>query len=397
MPALLSALDKLREWARIFRHSDIANEWKRHGHGGPQHAVLHLDSNADWGTTGELVERAFRFKADLALFSTEIVGLPVLPTADDWQWLEAVRCILRNVGQMTNVLQGRLSRACQIMPILMEFKYQMDEADEEADEEKMSEEMTAKLQQLKAACKDEVSRIISFHLQKPWPHQPAGTNLAHDLLKKCRIDSLYDLLQVCSLPCTACTYIDDEEHAEICHKFERLCLKILDLPGEPEDFQQPDELQPAAGAKKKLTEAEKFFKRRRLKGPCEAAGPPHSPQQKVVVDCRSMYTDKSLPEATSAARILNFWRSHGDTRYESIMKAINFLIGLPAGNGDVERIFGKCKSVFTPQRKQCSLNNVLLNVNAPQLNMNGYPTMADLLKALGLEWDDVEDEDVPDE
>ena len=66
------------------------------------------------------------------------------------------------------------------------------------------------------------------------------------------------------------------------------------------------------------------------------------------------------------------------TRYAEIIGPLEFLLSLPACNGEVERVFGKCKAVLTPWRKQNALNNVLLRANAPFFELPGYPVQADL-------------------
>ena len=58
------------------------------------------------------------------------------------------------------------------------------------------------------------------------------------------------------------------------------------------------------------------------------------------------------------------------------MPAIRILLGIPAGNGGVERIFGKAKAVLGPHRLLNRLACLYLRVNAPQLQMEGYPSRA---------------------
>ena len=53
-------------------------------------------------------------------------------------------------------------------------------------------------------------------------------------------------------------------------------------------------------------------------------------------------------------------------------KGIRILLSIPAGNAALERWFGKLRSLLSPWRKTNQLVPAYLNINAPQLAMDGY-------------------------
>ena len=107
---------------------------------------------------------------------------------------------------------------------------------------------------------------------------------------------------------------------------------------------------------------------------------PHltSHEMRVVAQVRAFLVAPSTPGASSAARLLTWWRIQGPRHYPDLLPGVRILLGLSAGNGALERLFGQARYLLTPQRLNNDLSALLLKANAPQLGLPGYakPTAA---------------------
>ena len=96
-------------------------------------------------------------------------------------------------------------------------------------------------------------------------------------------------------------------------------------------------------------------------------------EQRVVAQVRAFLTSGSAPGPGNARRILQWWRVNGPAHYADLMPGVRILLSLPAGNGGVERFFGKAKWLLSAHRLLNQLTCLYLRVNCPQLGVEGYP------------------------
>ena len=68
-----------------------------------------------------------------------------------------------------------------------------------------------------------------------------------------------------------------------------------------------------------------------------------------------------------------WWVSPSAEGHQYLAPVARFLLSLPAGNGDVERYFGRLGELWSDAQRQSSLEeHCLLACHGPQLGMSGY-------------------------
>lgn len=65
-------------------------------------------------------------------------------------------------------------------------------------------------------------------------------------------------------------------------------------------------------------------------------------------------------------------------QYGLLRPGVITLLTIPAGNANLERIFGMCSNAQDEQRRSWDFETIFLQANAPQLRMLGYPTVEEL-------------------
>ena len=78
------------------------------------------------------------------------------------------------------------------------------------------------------------------------------------------------------------------------------------------------------------------------------------------------------------------------------MLGVRFILGLSAGNGEVERAFGKSRATFTALRKMNRLGIATLKCNAGRMGIAGYACPDGSSISMGEKFEDDEDDCVDD-
>ena len=385
-PPLLQACYCLREVARRLCQADVAAFWQRSRLGGSKHALVHLDSSTDWGSTLAMIRAGLRWRDDLATLQSRFRGkpaLPALPSADQWAYLAIAEESLQMVEHAMSVLQSDHSRAAQILPVFQLL------ADELADAATADEHDTCPFN-LPALLAEELARVQREHLKRPW--QLTDTNPFAQLAKRVRLQSYYDLLEIAALLATGGVGLPDEaeptdtEADTICARLERFLLHASgDAPSArvPAPRQAPVGSADSTPTKRKGSTGAADF-RTKLQGAAWRATSSKvlvpqlsTKRERVAVQLRAFLGARQAPGAASGRAILQWWKAHIAT-FPDLEPGIRILLALPAGNAYVERTFGKCRSVMTPGHTKSQLQIVLLRCNAPQLGMPDYPPPSDM-------------------
>ena len=104
------------------------------------------------------------------------------------------------------------------------------------------------------------------------------------------------------------------------------------------------------------------------------------PRQQVMNAVRNFLGRDSFGGAKSGDALCSWWAAHQED-YKDLVPGVRSILGWPAGNPDVERLFGKSSETLTPFRKQNPLHVVLLRQNAIQLGLFGYYAVEEVDRA----------------
>ena len=116
------------------------------------------------------------------------------------------------------------------------------------------------------------------------------------------------------------------------------------------------------------------------------------PRQQVRNAVRNFLGRDSSGGAKSGDALCSWWAAHQED-YKDLVPGVRSILGWPAGNPDVERLFGKSFETLTPFRKQNPLHVVLLRQNAIQLGLFGYYAVEEVEEEDGVECDHGEDDE----
>ena len=391
-PKLIEALEILRAWCAYFRKSFVRVEWARRKKGGPHHAMLHEDSGADWGTTLDMVTRAFQIQADLLTFATAMADAPPLPDATQWKLLEVDKKVLEALHRPMLLLQKEEALAAQVVPA-----FRLTHA------ELMDLTLADGDVTIPTLALEEFGRMLTEHMKSPLPSyrepMPASTHKLNAILAKVGVTTWWELLELAAMcvdpPEAVAKDAQEEEQNPDCEpsdttarvlrkRWETFMTLAADVPRDsviPQPRRNPATETPARESKERVGGMNAYLDKLDRKGQSSSSTTVadcylNQHEQRVVAQARSFMVSGSAPGAASSMRILNFWKKEGQRHYAELIPGVRLLLSLVAGNGQLERLFGKAKAILSSHRLTNALGTLFLWANAAKLGLEGYARRA---------------------
>ena len=392
LPTVVRGLEALRAMAWAFQDEAVRAEWVRFGLGGPRHRVLHVDSNAKWGSTSALCDAGIALRDDLAVMKGRLSSFPELPTDTQWEWIERLVDPLAKVDCSVDVLQADDSRAAQIVPVIRTLIHQLENGAEDIGK------VLARL----------LNKYVCDHFKKSWvipsDERGAGAHRSpmHDILARSGISNYWELCEVASL--MHCGSLEQSHphlglaDREVRARLERFCTRVdkyynpelhQELPpvGSASHIAREAAEQPVIAARRPPTnkkrrknvrgEAARSGFADALPGNPSAAGstdPRLSNAREIIAgQVRTLLTSEVLPGTRDGKVLCAWWYSPSAAAFGRLRPAARLLNQFPASQGKLERRFGKASSLWREPRRFVSKGRQqLLNCNAWQLGMAGY-------------------------
>lgn len=405
--AVLAPLSKLRELARKFTEPTWRRTWLRKKWGGPHGKMLAADSGTDWGSTLQLVEAALKTKDGLeqacsARVTTDETAHDLFPTEQEWQVLAELADVLELINNAVNLLQARDSLACQVVPVLMNLQQKLRQLAQEIPEVALNNMPELFFEELKSAVDD--------HLFSAWDERHVDkSHPVWKLLKAATIKCPWELLEVACLLSSKFAFLPASRHDNTRQKLGLLLeeawyqLHPADRPtaaGRPAAEQPPPgppvaRPQQPSGARKDKG-GRRRASMREMKADLDGDAPPDPrgvpalshPAEKVGFAVRALLGMK-MPGSSSGQKVLAWYKGLFQNKSTAdpflvLLPGLEFLLGLPAGNGELERFFGKAKSVVMDLRRHSTNFEALsLYFNAPCLRLPGYSVDSPALNVAG--------------
>ncbi len=369
---ILQAMERVRAMARAFLKKVTLADWCRTGLS--RCAGVLLDSNADWFTTEDAVRRTMKLRLQLAAYASQQPDFPSLPSPLHWQLFPVLLECLEIVGSGMRILQKTNALVAQVWAIFTEVQNTLLDLH-------TRDELTHMQRAVVKIFLGEWEGIHQRHLQRPLRFDEADPSDLMRVLRQAGINTYLDILQVASLWAIGAPS-DDEGVVPLGHprtireKAEAFIIAVnqLNPPTQPSGAVERAPGSPQRG-RERNQHISGMMGRLRSRG-----GRPLSAADGGMMDLeagarsgfRQFLTSQTAPGAHSASAILHFWRLNGQRLFHLFWPATRIVLSWSAGNGMLERCFGKRKQTLTPHRHGNNLNQVLLAINAPQLHLPGY-------------------------
>ena len=365
-PVLLKALDSLRATAVALKSDTVCSQWCGQGLGGAQHAVPHIDSPCHWGSTLEFISTSLRLKSDFEQLQAAL-GENVVPLPDNAGW-----CRLRDAVPSLDVVEMGMAvlgctsaRASQILPVLYHANERLLAIDGSHAEKELGKLFARELD-------GTIERNLKTHFPASLSNGSAGP--LFKAFHASGIQNPFHALQVAALLAVGPSpgfKLDDTDTRSRLEKFCCVCLEQAGTFRQKALSSQVDGAGPSPSKRRRLLRMNSFMAA--LDKPVEHSEIDKNlsdPRQQVRNAVRNFLGRESFPGAKSGDALCSWWAAHQED-YKDLVPGVRSILGWPAGNPDVERLFGKSSETLTLFRKQNPLHVVLLRQNAIKLGLFG--------------------------
>ena len=359
-----------------------------------------------------MIVRVLELRSNLEQFMyhmrSKFVDIPGLPSVEQWEMLEAWVPILQCMGGTINDLQGDHSRLGQCVPLFLLLLKLLGEKRSLFAPVEPQRPNLGPARHSKTVVKDDPGGVLAWHLhqglenaiadhlKKPFsvlvnPDPDTGTLLK--ILRDNKVEHWWALGEMAAVISMGLMDNEEGQFLKLCRKDTRvgpseawtpyilasrmaeiiwaLFLQHPDMY-DAVDVQSPQPTQdplPKTGPMPSMLA--------NVPGQSSVAPMAGRPmlgvKDKIRDQVEALLNYGSLPGVKDPVAMCRWWHSGQAAQFSMIKPFARLLLSIPAGNGALERHFGRLQELFNnPQRLLSLGQHVLLSVNGPSLQMEGY-------------------------